>query len=163
MYIVHNFKKAKVFGIDINELAINNAIKRSKTLQHERKRISFICGNIFDLPFKDNYFDFVIGQDPDGLGHEKRKYIFQEINRVLKKNGRLIFHHWILGLGAPSTLKNRFDRISSRNGFSSLKNLNAEMYLRDLLLCRFKSFCYTDKSEDYYRQMKKMQKKLERI
>lgn len=157
MYIAKHFN-ADVYGIDIIEKSIVAAASTSfkKGLN---KKVFFTHGNIFELPYENNFFDFVIGQDPDGLCHKDRVIAFKEIFRVLKRTGTFVFHHWILGLGANAAIKSKFDFISSRNGFNSFQDLNAEAYLRDLIKSGFPSFRYIDKSKEYNSHMNEIKNK----
>lgn len=49
-------RKAKLFGLEYNELSANSIVSESK----EFSEISSIRGNGFSLPFADNSFDYII-------------------------------------------------------------------------------------------------------
>ncbi len=70
-------------GIDISDKAINKA----KSLKLKNTR--FICSDAHLLPIENNYFDCVIVNSL--LHHLDLKKSLKEINRVLKKDGYLIF------------------------------------------------------------------------
>lgn len=69
------------YGIDLSKESVKIAAKCEKVLPEE-KRAHFAVAGIFDLPFADNSFDFIIS-------------VFApisecEFSRVLKQNGKLI-------------------------------------------------------------------------
>ena len=70
-------------GLDLSK----HALKIAKTISINSK---LLCGNMLDLPFKDNSFDTVIFlgmlEVPD---KERKKNAINEIHRVLKVGGRL--------------------------------------------------------------------------
>lgn len=68
-----------LYGIEINELALQKAKELTKG-------ISFIKGSVFDIPFKDNYFDVVFTAGVLIHIHpEDIKKAMKEIYRVSKK------------------------------------------------------------------------------
>jgi glycosyltransferase involved in cell wall biosynthesis/precorrin-6B methylase 2 len=77
----------EIIGIDKDEKGLVLASKEAK--RKNVKNIKFIeCDVLKKLPFNKNYFDNIIFLDV--LEHlVKRKKILNEINRVLKKNGKL--------------------------------------------------------------------------
>jgi ubiquinone/menaquinone biosynthesis C-methylase UbiE len=80
--IKHYRPDLAVYGVDISKSAINWAKKDSRG-------VKFVTGDLYKLPFKNNYFDAVIMCDV--LEHlEKPNLALREVNRILKKNA--IFH-----------------------------------------------------------------------
>ncbi len=74
-----------IFAIDFNENAIKYALKRDKNING----LKYMVGGAENIPFKDNFFDIVIGLDM--LDHvPDYKKCMKEINRVLKKGGKLV-------------------------------------------------------------------------
>lgn len=72
----------EVYGCDISKKSISIA-------QKQADGVNFRLGNIYNLPFKDNFFDAVVVFDV--LEHLKTpRGALQEIKRVLKKSG--VFH-----------------------------------------------------------------------
>lgn len=74
----------KTFGIDPNEQAIVVA-------EYEASSAEFKVGSVLRIPFKDNFFDFVIFSEvlehiPEGT----EKKAIKEIKRVLKPNGHFL-------------------------------------------------------------------------
>jgi ubiquinone/menaquinone biosynthesis C-methylase UbiE len=80
--------KAKVFGIDISDVAIENA----KKLAIETKlndNLDFRVMNAEELDFPDKYFDKICGNSI--LHHLELNKALLELNRVLKIEGSAIF------------------------------------------------------------------------
>lgn len=79
-----------VNGIDISEVAISIAKKRS-----EANQVSDICsfsiGSFYDTGFKDNFFDIVVGMSALHHARDKAK-LSDEIFRVLKPEGIAVFN-----------------------------------------------------------------------
>lgn len=84
--IANEVSGSKLFGLDIAKELLEFAEKISK---EEGKEISFIQGNIYSLPFPDNYFDLVTGQFVL-LNIEKPENAIEEIYRVLKPGGKFV-------------------------------------------------------------------------
>ncbi|MFX1254285.1 MAG: class I SAM-dependent methyltransferase [Promethearchaeota archaeon] len=173
----------KVTGIDILEKAIAFAQKQA-ILEKIEQLVTFVQGNVFKLPFPDNTFDIIYGQDPDGIAHHERVNIFRECWRVLHSGGTLGFQHWILQnrisqevidqiedinenlIGyhyltqikpVPQEILDRFDNINAELGFSSMKRLTVNAYLTDLLNAGFRKFEVIDLSEMYEEHMRAME------
>lgn len=76
-----------VHGIEISETAVTKAKENAKKAGVE---VDFVKGNVQNLPFDENYFDFIY--DRGCLHHqydkEMKKYL-SEVNRVLKPKGRM--------------------------------------------------------------------------
>jgi len=73
---------AKVWGIDISKRMVEIA-------KRDVKEAQISIGNIYKTKFKDNFFDVIFS----GLAIEylDREKFFKEANRILKKNGILLF------------------------------------------------------------------------
>lgn len=81
----HISKKAYYFGADVSGTALKMAYEEYK----HSNRFQLTRGNIEDLPFKDESFDFVISIY--ALEHFiEPKKVLLEAARILKKKGRLI-------------------------------------------------------------------------
>ena len=112
-FIQKTFPKLKISGIDLYRKSISFAKARQK---EKKSMISFICADAHNLPFPRRKFETVVAlevlehlKDPDR--------VLLEINRVLKKNGKLIiaqdtnsllfnFIWWIWGKSKGSVWKN---------------------------------------------------------
>ncbi len=83
MQALLNLGAQEVAGVDANTAAVGERIKDPRTIM--------VDGNIHNLPFPDNSFDFVCC---NGLLHRKEnpELILKEMNRVLKKGGHLFLY-----------------------------------------------------------------------
>lgn len=92
--LLKNKKVKKIIGIDITEEMLK---EKNKNLNAD-----FILGDVHKMPFKKNKFDYVVSAflyrniNPDKF--------FEECNRVLKKDGRIL----ILEMGLPDFFIIRF-------------------------------------------------------
>lgn len=86
-YLEGLFGKSRICAVDINK----NMLSRATGLAKKRgSKVKFFHGDIYKLPFADNTFDVVAGlRFSVHLPHLKR--VLEELNRVLKKDGTLIF------------------------------------------------------------------------
>ena len=76
----------KLFGIDISEVSINNAIENAKKLNHQ---IDYSVDNCEETKFKAESFDLIFGS---GILHDLNlEKSVSEINRILKNNGEMVF------------------------------------------------------------------------
>jgi len=80
-------KNSNFFGLDVNKDFIAYAKKRAALMKN--KQTHFITGNAYNMPFKDNTFDFVWSRfllehliDPIAA--------LKEMHRVTKKNGIIV-------------------------------------------------------------------------
>lgn len=97
-YLEEHLRKAEIKGVDINE----NMLKRAKqTAQKKGSKVNFIKGDIYNLPFKDNQFDAVVGLR-FSMHLPDFPIVLKELSRILKKDGLLIFdifnYHSVLQL-----------------------------------------------------------------
>lgn len=110
-------KGAYYVGVDIAENLVEIAQERYFE-QIENGRAKFIVGDATDLPVKDNEFDFIISFAV--LHHipseELRKKFFDEIQRVLRPNGKVKITVWNL---MNEWARERFDVSSQLGGKNS--------------------------------------------
>ena len=83
---VVNFHPKKITGIDISDVSIKKAIDNSKNLD---QRIDYMVDNCENSNFKSETFDMVYGSGI--LHHLNMKKCLEEIHRLLKKDGELVF------------------------------------------------------------------------
>ena len=77
---------SKVVGMDIDKLVIAKANEK-----YGNSKLSFVEGNITQIPFEDNAFDVIISYETIEHVSEKIQKIFlSEIVRVLKQDGLLV-------------------------------------------------------------------------
>ena len=76
----------QVTGLDISEDAINIAKHYDET-----KRVHYLKGDAYDLPFLENSFDFVCAMD--FLEHVNNpEKVIQQVSKVLKPGGTFLFY-----------------------------------------------------------------------
>ena len=98
---VAKFITNNVTGIEINE--VNTKLLNLEVLQ----------GNVTDLPFEDNSFDYVICSDVlEHLSFEQRAIAVKEIIRVAKKKCFINGPHGQLALIGDTNFKHSFERLS---------------------------------------------------
>ncbi len=77
-------ENGSVTGLDMTSEMVAKAEENNKRLGY--KNVSFICGDIEDMPLPDNSFDVVVSNCVLNLVPDKRK-AFAQIIRVLKSGG----------------------------------------------------------------------------
>lgn len=139
-----------VIGIDMNPEFIRTANNLSElvNLNHKTK---FIQGNALELPFENNKFDVVWTQHVQ-MNIENKQQFYAEINRVLEKNGVLIYYDifkvkkndiyypvpWAndASISFLQTIKN-MDRILKNLGFKQKRKTNQSIKAKDFLVNLF--------------------------
>ncbi len=115
----------KVVGIDLTD----EDLKTART-HATNKKIAFQIGSAVDLPFKNNVFDTVVSWDViEHIPKNMEDKMFQEVNRVLRKNGvfylstpsnnffvKIFDPAWWL-IGHRHYKKDDFIKFSKKNGF----------------------------------------------
>lgn len=81
--IIFNDFEIDSFGIDISEVAISTAIKNALKKGVKSNQFLVQPSNIKVLPFKDNYFDFVLAESClDSMPFDLAKLYIAELKRV---------------------------------------------------------------------------------
>jgi ubiquinone/menaquinone biosynthesis C-methylase UbiE len=83
-----------VKGVDMTKTMIDKATERTKKAGLENM-IEYYKGNVMDLPYEDESFDIVWGQEAWCYVTDKNK-LLQEAYRVLKPGGKIGFTDWII-------------------------------------------------------------------
>ena len=110
----------ELYGIDVSNYAVEQARKKYGK--------NFFIGSISKLPFKDNFFDYVVSLEC--LEHIESNKIFitlAEIKRVLKVKGRAIF-------SVPINEKYTEDF----NPNNHLRRYSEKIFTQELIIARFK-------------------------
>ena len=81
--LLKEFNAEKIIGIDISKESINIA---NKTYSEHK----FIIADMHDIPFQDDYFDFVYSSLAIHYSDNPEK-VYKEVYRVLKDNGYFLF------------------------------------------------------------------------
>ena len=83
---IARFNPEKLVGVDISEVSINKAVKSAKNLNLQ---IEYSVDNCENTRLKENTFDLVFGSGI--LHHLNMKKAINEINKVLKDDGEMVF------------------------------------------------------------------------
>ncbi len=82
--IISKFNPSKIVGMDISEISIEKAKNNSGN-----DNIKFVSDNCENSSFDSNSFDLIYGSGI--LHHLKLEKALEEINRLLKQNGKIVF------------------------------------------------------------------------
>lgn len=120
----------ELFGIDISNKAVENLSNSTTGF--------FIKGDILKIPFKSSFFDFILALDVlEHISPTKTFNGYQELKRVLRKNGFLI-------LSVP--LNENLEKMVAEE-----RNLNSHVrvYTPEILKAELKTFGFTLVKEIY--------------
>ena len=112
-----------VIGIDITTAAITAAIEKVKTINLHN--ISFLVGDMTEMPFGDNEFDYVFCPrfSINAVAtFRKRKEAIEEMIRIVKPGGKVYvesFNKLYLGRGPILPLKNLLSGLLTKNSTHS--------------------------------------------
>lgn len=91
-FLVSNFKAA-MCGVDATPRMVEEAKKRAP---FDVWKIEFKLGNVLDVPYPSETFDFVWGEDAWCYVTDKEKLV-SEAARILKRGGLVAFTDWVEG------------------------------------------------------------------
>ena len=132
---------------------------RARAIKHAVSDLArFEVADIFTLPFSDNMFDIIYGQDPDGLAHKDRVGIFQECKRVLRPKGRLGFQLWLPHADMPANDLTYFEQVTAEFGYPFMTRLSVNDFLSDLKHGGYTNIHVEDMSSMYQQHVMKMKK-----
>lgn len=94
--------EGKAIGVDMSEEMVERAKKGA--IEGDFTNVEFRLGEIENLPIEDGSVDIVISNCVINLSPDKLK-VFQEINRVLKPNGRALISDLVSEKELPQELK----------------------------------------------------------
>lgn len=93
-FLAKNFK-TKMTGLDMTDRVYGEALDRTKN-ENLDNMVNFAKGDVTAIPFPNDTFDFVWGEDAWCYVENKDKLI-SEASRVLKKGGIISFTDWVEG------------------------------------------------------------------
>ena len=139
-------------GVDLDESAI--ACAREKTAQADlSSKVHFHTASLEALPLEDASFDYIIGQDPDGIANQNRLGMFEELHRVLKEDGQFIFQLWLPHHDVPANIIEQFERLNIEARFPDMVRLSLPEFLSDLEQAGFCDIGVEDLSDMYSRHI----------
>lgn len=109
----------KVIGVDMTEGMIKRATANAE--KYGYKNVQFKLGEIESLPIDDNSIDVVISNCVINLVPDKAK-AFDEIYRVLKREGKIYLSDIVLLKNLPDDLKNDEELLAGCVGGALLKD-----------------------------------------
>ena len=112
-------KTGKVIGVDMTEEMIDKA--KSIAEKNGYKNVEFRLGEIENLPIDDNSIDIAISNCVINLVPNKGK-AFQEIYRVLKKDGKIYLSDIVLLKDISEDIKNNEELLAGCVGGALLKD-----------------------------------------
>ena len=108
----------RVIGLDLTASRVSGSIELTQAAGLA-ERVDFVQGNALEMPFEDNSFTCVIGQEAFAHIPNKKQLIF-ECARVLKPGGRIVFSD----IMSHQTLsKDNADRLFEGMRFSEIATL----------------------------------------
>ena len=101
----------KVIGVDLSDEMIAKAKQNVKTMKMEN-RISFVKGDIENIPLKENSASLVISNCVLALAPDKQK-VYNEIYRILENGGRFVISDVVSAVKIPQELRDNMELFSS--------------------------------------------------
>lgn len=87
VFLKEKLQKADITGLDINSNMLSLAIDKAKK---GKKKIKFLVGDIYNLPFADSKFDALVGLR-FSMHLPRMEKVLKELSRVIKKEGVVVF------------------------------------------------------------------------
>ena len=129
-YLAHNYH-CRVMGLDLTASRIQSAQKFAHLVKLDHLA-AFRQGNALDMPFTDNMFDVVIGQEAWVHVPDKTRLV-AECARVLKQGGRIAFTDMLQRGIITSEEETRLRQYWG--GFATLETIDGYCHLLDQLGC----------------------------
>jgi SAM-dependent methyltransferase len=129
-----------VTGIDVEQAVIDRALELARIRQLQN-RLDLHCVKPGSLPFTDEKFDVVFSKDSFVHIADKRT-LFDEIHRVLRPNGTLVFSDWCCGTPPYSIEMQQF----LENGMS-FSMATAGDNINNMVKSGFSNICVRDRNE----------------
>ena len=84
-----------IYGLDVTKGSIRNTKERFKKIKKRKGRtlsLNLLKANSKTIPFKNNYFDYIVAMSVLSLLGSKTKilHLLKEFKRILKKDGKII-------------------------------------------------------------------------
>jgi ubiquinone/menaquinone biosynthesis C-methylase UbiE len=141
-----NFFEARGFGVDPSQMAIKDAIDRSKDANSEIP-FEYEVGTADFLPYVDNLFDLVVfGFCLYLVPREEINKALSEANRVLKSGGFLT----IIDFDVPGSLTNTYIHAKNVNSFKQDYSLS---FLKDGKYSLISKWSHSHKSDHFVEEV----------
>jgi len=138
--LLSRFGAAHVTGIDVEQPVLDRALELAK-IQQLQNRLDLHCVKSGSIPFKDEIFDVVFSKDCFVHIADKNT-LFNEIHRVLRPNGTLVFSDWCCGTPPHSIEMQQF----LENG-KSFSMATAGDNINHMVQSGFSNICLRDRNE----------------
>lgn len=138
--LLGKFGAAHVTGIDVEQTVIDRALELAN-IQQLQNQLELLCVKPGPLPFKNEKFDVVFSKDCFVHIADKRT-LFNEIHRVLKPNGILVFSDWCCGTPPYSIEMEQF--FENGMGFTMA---TAGDNVNNMVQSGFSNICLRDRNE----------------
>ncbi len=133
-------KACAVRGIDLIEMNVTEANRRAQSRGVD-DQVRFVVGDATALPFEDQQFDVVWGQDAWCHVDDKKRLV-SEAHRVLECDGAIVFSDWLLN-DANSDLADELRQVTASANLGDVQG-----YLERLAAQGFELDVYVDTSSD---------------
>ena len=151
---IANEHGCSVTGIDLTDEYIDVANKLTEFV-HLTDKVSFKQGSALELPFSSESFD-IVWTEHTQMNIADKEQFYGELGRVLKPNGRLVFHDIFFGTAGNPYYPTPWAE------YDSLSSLCTQEEAKDAIeKSKLKVHDWKDKSEQSLEFFKKMAKKIE--
>jgi ubiquinone/menaquinone biosynthesis C-methylase UbiE len=141
-----------MIGIDFSEKMIERANERKMSLPDElKKKMGFFRGDICEIPYMDETFDFVYVECVLNLVEDRKKAI-EEVKRVLKKGGIFYYTDFVSNVTVPVEIKDDLNLVSGCRAGAITMDENIR-YLQDAGFIDIEIVDYSYEKEKRYKEI----------
>ncbi len=141
-----------MIGIDFSEKMIERANERKMSLPDElKKKMGFFRGDICEIPYMDESFDFVYVECVLNLVEDRTKAL-NEVNRVLKKGGIFYYTDFVSKVAVPAEIKDDLNLVSGCRAGAITMDENIQ-YLQDAGFANIEIVDYSYEKEKRYKEL----------
>jgi len=141
-----------MIGIDFSEKMIERANERKMSLPDElKKKMGFFRGDICEIPYMDETFDFVYVECVLNLVEDRKKAI-EEVKRVLKKGGIFYYTDFVSNVTVPVEIKDDLNLVSGCRAGAITMDENIR-YLQDAGFVDIEIVDYSYEKEKRYKEI----------
>ncbi|MDH5658966.1 MAG: methyltransferase domain-containing protein [Nitrosopumilus sp.] len=151
---IANEHGCSVIGIDLTDEYIDVANKLTE-LVNLTDKVSFRQGNALELPFPSENFD-IVWTEHTQMNITDKEQFYGELSRVLKPNGRLVFHDIFFGTASNPHYPTPWAEYDSLSSLCTQEEAKDAIEKSNLVIHEWK-----DKSKQSLEFFKKMTKKID--